>query len=140
MAVTTRWFLLAACLLLQACATERRYFDGPQLPKESVGTLVGLERLVEHPRRTLLTRFDSVFDNGASRRVTLGPSWQPYRAAVRLLPGDYTVVAACMLHPTVSFPTARVRIEAGLTYELECDVHPQNPTSLVLKLRAVRTS
>ena len=140
MAFEPRWTLLVACLLLQACASERRAFDRPALPKASVGTLVGIEHLVQPPHRTLFTRFDSAFNNGSSKRVAFQTSGQPYATTVQLIPGEYTVTAACMLHPTISFPSTRVQIDAGVTYEFECDFNPLEPSSVVVKLRSTRKS
>ncbi|MDO9437320.1 hypothetical protein [Hydrogenophaga sp.] len=140
MAFDTRWTLLVACLLLQACAYERRAPSRPQLSKESVGTLVAVERLLQPANRSLLTRFDSAFNNGEAKRLTFENPWQAYATTVQLTPGDYTVVAACMLHPTISFASLKVQIDAGMTYEFACDFSPQDPSKLVVNLRSTRKS
>lgn len=133
--MTKKWtlvFLLA--LALQACSTQRQTYEGT-LPEGSVGTIVGTDTPVDYLNRTLVTRFDSVFNTEDAQRKVFDPTWSPYPKTVKLIPGDYTVIAACLLGNSISRPALRVHVIAGSTVELTCDFHPVDKTAFVLRRR-----
>ena len=133
MKIKTILFLLTAASL-QACSTQRQAYEGSH-PKESIGIIVGHDVPVDYLNRTLITRFDSVFKTGDSQRTVFDPTWAPYPKTVKLIPGDYTVIAACLLGNSIARPSLKIKVIAGSMNELECDFHPIDKTAFVLKLR-----
>ncbi len=111
--------LAVATLLLTGCAAPKLVhgYEGEPKPVGEVAVLLGKDNF--HYRLAFANVADLDVE-GDLEWIETGNAWTGYTREVRVLPGRYVVMTHCTIGNRYAFPSIRVTVVAGMTYEMTC--------------------